>query len=508
MFQGLKQWFSPTNNYSARKKDDDLEAPLLQEEKTASAPPAIQAQSSSLREKVIVTTGLIGTKLAMVGQGIFAALLIAKFMKKTGKLYIPLTIAFAPIIGYASYLGKFALVWYFARNTWRALANRSMADLLNDIDPSNWRWDYSPNTKLPKLINHLLGIVNVLFSINMAYVFAGLTVLSLNDTDGAGHLSEDIGWEWGKTHIFSTLWLNIPLTFWACFSNLLCWSGIHHGGIFSLNKILSDFAGVFTRLTTEDYYQIHAVSHYFSNLINHENQAQFDDKLDDIVACFRKESPEMQRQAVFNYYEEQKYDLMPYLQRHPSYYQGLTHWLSGVAGIAICALGFINFLDMHAIINPAMPYILQKIFGVMTYSSMLLLAMTVYDPVRTFTRKMTNNFDPYIQCYSQSKQTLLCYWTVFMCVIGGTPNLFQALLDDESLFLAILSVAASFLVEMPTLSKIYDENASEKPLRESKYLQWATTGVALFQEMRDHSMHLPSEDSVEQFLSEYKARYQ
>ncbi len=475
-------------------KTTQLETPLLSTTAIYLIPP--QERLKQFKIQFYTKSGRVINMLAMVNQGIFAGLLVATLAKLTERGYVPITLVLAPPVAFAAFRGKDLLVYFFNERNWRALADQTTCELIHDLMPWRWKWDHKTDPSLNWLANHSLGIINTLFVINMALTFGGLARVSLHSTNGAAKLASDLGWHWLADNVFANIWVQLPLIVSSFLANLLGFGNMHRGGIQALELMLTDFYQIFCPQTIYQEYgvdQTKAVFSHFTDLINTDvNYSGKNTELNQIKACFEPDTGSDPMQKVSEYYIAKQTLLEPLKEISPSFFERSTTWLFGVAALAACGVGFWNFLDMPEVINEGIPdgYKIPEIWlsglGIMCYTSIMLLASSVYKPVKEFTAAaLFDRHQPDIDYYDHKTHRYNTGFALVMCLIGALPNIFQALLAKEGLLLAVFAAYASFNTEIPAVSFRYHIVSMLKSIEEdtTDRLALGNSGATLFNQL-------------------------
>lgn len=461
---------------SMTEKSHDMLKPLLEDELLTQP-----------KHNISDIVGRSVTFLAMVGPGVFAGLLMADLIKNTSFFRPFLTAILSPIVAFASLYGKYSLVYFFNRGEWVSLFQKSWRQLLADLNPFTWLWSYDPKTRIPWFLNHLLGILNGVLIITTSLTFGGLTRVSFNETHGAGYLANELGWSWGNDYLFSVFWFQLTFILSAIFANLLGYSHIHHSGFAVLLSLCGDLFNVFFPTKDDESDRIAAVKSEYIAFCNEVNGAKFAENINQILECMLVNSLSAAKINLIQYYESQETFLKKHYQNNPqTFLHRLVIWLVGLFAVCSSVVAFSNFIGMNDLVNIDMPDYLKLpglatlILGYMTFISMGLLGTSVYEPAKDYAAEKLGYRQRQLNYYDSKTARANNNFATWLCLIGVTPNVYQALLDKQAPWLIFIAAFGSFILEMPAVNFMYHNDAMQDKIAKCKDLHIAHLGVGLF----------------------------
>ncbi|WP_423064062.1 hypothetical protein [Candidiatus Paracoxiella cheracis] len=416
--------------------------------------------------------GKVCTIAAMIPQGIFGGLLIVIFAQEvlepiSKRFYYPVAIFGGGLVAFGAAQGKIDIVWDFGQRHWKKLASKTVRQFLTDLSPHTWVWDESPNSKLPLLLNHLLGLIEWLFRVNTSCAFGMLARVAYSE-EGASGLAKKIGVEpfmWLGEYLFPNPFWQAAFGIPAIVTNFLCFASIHRYGIHCILQMFNNlFNCDINNLTTEQI-KARAVFDYFVSLINNNEIENAKNLLQNITKISLNNN-------ALNYYHEHQSECQRNEPRPKTHCEHLITCLLGYSGVGLTILGLLNFLEMWNVINSTLPESLQlpelaiEIMNWMLFISMALMGATVYPQVKsTAESAFFKRREPNIQ-FCSNKQS---WWNYFkaqvICVVGSTPNVFQALLAGLKLPSAIAAFFASWCLEIRAVLGRYEEHEKRKALK-------------------------------------------
>lgn len=475
------------------------------------------SENISAREKRFENLGAVVTKLAMVGQGVFGGLLIVDLVKHTGKAYVPLAAGLGVPVTFSAYRAKELLVFFFARQQWRELGSRKKIDLLNLI-----RWQKVGEQTLNNKINFSLGVLDLILTVNVAAIFAGLTRVSFADKIGAADLALKIGHEpftWLGKNLFPHIGFQAPFILSAFIANMLSFPNVHRGAEASLRTLSKDFVDLFrdTGRADLDIEIINALSRYLIGVIND------DDKFKQCLQALGllDESIAVTRTSVLGYSQILPVSNIPvitlgdeslHLQPIPvrSSIEKRTTFTIGLVASAITAFGFVNYISMPEVINSTLPDSWQmnetflKVVDYTTFISLLALAVSVYTPARDLASKMLFKREtPSLSYTDKWHENYDKAFAVVLCAISAMPNVYQAMLAKEDYYTIAASLLAPLFLELPAVVFRYVEQRKEKAFVANETVRYADNACTLMAKLRDGE-NLDIQDT-EQLREQYGA---
>lgn len=458
-------------------------------------PAAVEAttqEENQFRVDVFLKSGRVITMMAMVGQGLFGMLLTVKILEGQPVIFAA---ALAPLVGGGSFFGKNALVWYFNRPSWEQLGKKSFRQFVTDLSPLEWVWfeNFRELIRLTnpaflkrmddwinlkgweqnKTLDHVLGVVDMLFNLNIALVFAGLGRVSLNSLHGAGYLAHKLGWDWLNIYIFSQILIQIPFMVCAGLANLISFPNIHRLGVANIFLIIRDFLDLCetpdVNGQTISRKHCQSIAAYLVNLAQTWSTlgASKNAQLAAISRLITSEHDPMD--AITAYANGRQLELTPYQLKDLSVLENLIVQVMSLLLVIACWIGFWNFTRMPWLIAEGIPNSVRiptaelTLQGGMCYTSLALLSTALYEKARDFFRhRMFRHFKPHLPCIDKNTALKTGIKAVAICSFGATPNIFQALLAYEALWMAWFALFASFASELPPVHLIQTEQEEEK----------------------------------------------
>lgn len=455
----------------------------------------------SIADKKPNTAQKIGrafTWVAMIPQGEFAGLLMVVFARKLKKysvyLYIATAVGTGIPVAICATWGKFEIVWDFGERHWRKLGDKTWRQFFADMSPHTWTWNKHQDSGLHPFPNSLFGITEKLLTFNTALSFGMLARVANDPTIGAGYLAKEIGIQpftaMGK-HLFpSPIWqviFGIP----SFASNLMSFGDVHRHGAHYIYQSLRDFIDIFNSDDTDnninDTKKFTAMFAYFADAINCGKISDAQALLKSITT---QESGEFTTlfNSVVNCYQKAPENYQTYLPKQESQCEKSITWFSGTCVAILTSLGLLNFSKMPKLIFSTLPEWFQPpefvsdTMGWIFFISMGLMAATVYPQVKSYAERAFGRKKPSIRFCSSRQDWCNFIKAQLICIVGSTPNIFQAILANLGLPATIAACFASWCLEIRAVRNRYEKLERIKAMKTNQN-RWlvGSVGSMLFE---------------------------
>lgn len=443
--------------------------------------------------------GKVNTAAAMLPQAILAGLLAFSLMQGWGNEVAGIA---ALILGVAAFLGKYKLIEYLGRQNYVGWL---------DKPPSTWK-ALLPSTPA--------GIVQTLFTVNAALMFGYLSYLSCASVDGLGPLLRDRFEADATAATVESPIVWVPFGTASVIANLLSFPIIHSLGIGALKDIFNHLLSTvrdereFLIAEAKMRYGINQVTMEWQKLVKHyreNNSSPIDcDRLIKILTTINGSGPNPDANQVEQVSEliteiraktsaeliagfqavadADGYDPSERISVSPS--KATSFLALGVA--ALTAWGFSNFYDIAADMGHDLSVwfgadetsaniVGNYVTGPMGMTSMAIMAVLTAGFGTWIGERLFGKEQKHIYPNTSTKawQAELYIEATVVCLLGGMPNVFQALFAAQPLTDVILSEIASFNMELfGYLESRYDG-------RESRFLKKAVKTDPLIKEIMD-----------------------
>jgi hypothetical protein len=410
------------NNYELISSDDDQ---------------YIDLDNLKQRRQLYQRIGWWLTATSMIGQSIFGMLLIDRKAMKNSNLGLRVAVDLALLI--TAFEGKRRLVQYFSSDNFKKIADK---DFLTNVRRSTCTPD---------------GIVNMLFTVNASLVFAGLSNVGF---DGAATLLLEFDNDFSTmlAHGLKSGFVKYPVALTALISNLFSFPHLHRGAVFYLrdlvkkvrllcsqsqtdaaeervmkivrlkNHLINSGAGKQSLDGSESTY----VKQFFTLVSSQERSRSTMSVGDRITELNDTADLRLLTEKMLDEYDKNIDSILP-LNNDP--YRGFSpaERASGILlnglGFVLTGYGFYNFKNMPSAILHQQTGLTETLGWTMFASMMCIALVTVPSAVS----QAMNLYWPrsvQLPVLSPCAKKSVLIGAVFFCLIGASPNAYQAAVLD------------------------------------------------------------------------------